>query len=87
MVTRARFKYALRHVRNHEEQLRNDLLSRKLACNESKVFWSKIKTENDYKFTLPKQVGGAKGETEIVNMWTNIFSELLNSTSSDNADK
>ena len=86
-ITRARFKYTLRNARRQEEQIRNNILSQKLTSNQSKAFWNKIKGETNYHFSLPTQVGEAKGEVEIVNMWTNHFSNLLNSKSDDNSNK
>ena len=87
MVTRARFKYALRYAKKQEDDTRNQLLSRKLAQKQSKGFWNKIKSESNYHMTLPTRVGEAVGEVDIAAMWTAHFSQLLNSTPVDNASK
>lgn len=87
IVTRARFKYALRNLRKEEDNIRNHMLSDKLAFGQSREFWSKIKSESKYQTVLPLRVGEAVGEAGIAQMWTNHFSGLLNSTPVDICSK
>ena len=77
---RAEFKYALRQCKRHENELRAMALSEKLQNGDVTPFWREIQTlGGSSRSALPGKVDDAVGCEEIVNLWKNKFSHVLNS--------
>ena len=43
--TSARFKYAVRFIKNHENEIKHEQLAKNLCLNDCKGFWKEIKYE------------------------------------------
>ena len=78
---KSRFKYALRFIKNNENMLRKEALSKNLADLNPKAFWSEIKNMNNFKTPLPTSIEGVSGGVQIVEIWRTHFSNLLNCVS------
>ena len=48
--TKARFKGALRFIKNNEDTLKKDSLARKLLSKNDKEFWKEIRVMNSIKY-------------------------------------
>ena len=79
MVTsRAIFKLALRFIKSHEAQLRQDAIAESL-CNDSEGnFWKEIKKLSPNNIPIPISIDNATGAKEVVSMWQEHFKSLLN---------
>ena len=76
--SRAKFKLALRYIKRHENQLRQDAIADAL-CDESEGnFWKEIKKLSPNNMPLPINIDEATGKTEVVELWLNHFEQLLN---------
>ena len=52
-LSRARFKYSLRFIKQHESQLRKDALANKLAQGKPDEFWKDVRLMNNFRTPLP----------------------------------
>ena len=77
-LTRARFKYSLRFIKQHENNLRKDALAKKLADKSSNEFWKEVKNVNNSKTSLPNVIDGAVGSKEICEVWRKHFTSIFN---------
>ena len=75
---RAQFKFALRHCRQNEKQLRADAMSRNLASHDFPRLWNNINSLNPKSNKLSQRVGNAIGDDAIARMWGDHFSAILN---------
>lgn len=82
-LTRARFKYALRYIKQHENKLRKDALAKKLADKSNNEFWKDIKNVNNVKTPLPNVIDGAIGGQEICELWRKHFTSIFNCIKDD----
>ena len=76
---KARFKYALRYIKRHENQLRREALARKVVETSSRNFWKDVKKSLGSRCPLPTEIEGASGEVEIAELWKSHFESLFNS--------
>ena len=76
--SKARFKYVLRSVKSHEQCLRQESLANKFKNSSTHTFWKEIKQINNSNIPLPGCIDGIMGEENIVNLWRNHYSDLLN---------
>ena len=74
-ISKARFKFALRH---NEASLRKDSLASKLADGDSKGFWRLIKGGSNVRVPLPTSVEGVTGEANIANLWRTHYKDVFN---------
>jgi len=79
--TRVAFKFALRHCKAAEEQLKADARAKQLACKHNlKAFWKSIARDSCKRVSASvNKVGEAVGTSEICKMWQMQFSNLYNS--------
>ena len=78
IVSRAKFKLALRFIKRFENQLRQDAIANAM-CEESEGnFWKEIKKQSHNNIPLPTSIENATGKKEVVKMWKDHFEELLN---------
>ena len=76
--SRARFKLALRFIKRHENQMRQEAIANAL-CDDSKGnFWKEIKKLTPNNVPLPTSIEGATGKKEVTEFWKNHFEQLLN---------
>ena len=73
--SKARFKYALRFIKNNVNALRKEALAKKLAKLNPEAFWREIKTINNCNTPLLSSIEGVSGGKKIVDLW-NIFVTL-----------
>lgn len=84
--SKARFKYALRFIKNNENVLRKEALAKKLAGLNPEDFWREIKTINNCNTLLPCSIEGVSGSKEIVELWRKHFFDLLNCVNNSSVD-
>ena len=78
IVSRARFKYALRWVKQIEDTARADSLARNLYTNDVDQFWKEVKKINQTTTVQANSIDGISGETNIANHWREHYCKLLN---------
>lgn len=84
--TRLAFKYALRYVRKHEEQVRADLCDTNLNYNNSADFWHSVNKMSTNKATKNVDtINGVTGDNHIAKLWKNHFESIYNSVHDENA--
>ena len=66
--SRARFRYAIRFIKNHENQLRMDSLAKELSQSKPEDFWKEIRHINNCNIPLPNSVEGISGKEEITGL-------------------
>ncbi len=76
--TQARFKYALRFIKQNENSMRKDFLARKLSNHTVNDFWKKVKLINNSKTPFPTDIDGIEGAEKIVQVWKNLYHDLFN---------
>ena len=77
-TSRARFKYDIRFLNNHECQLRKDSLAKTLSQSRPGDFWKEIRQVNNYNIPLPNSVEDVTGIDEITELWRPHFKQLFN---------
>ena len=85
-VSRARFKLALRFVKRHENQLRQDAIANALCEDSGGKFWKEIKKLSPNNVPLPTNIDDATGKVEIAEMWKDHFKSLLNCVKGKNSN-
>ena len=73
VVSRARFKLAVKYVKRHENQLRQDAIANALCEDSGGKFWKEIKKLSPRNIPLPTNIGDATGKVEIADMWKKSF--------------
>ena len=77
--TKARFKGAMRFIKNNKDTLKKDSLARKLLSkNDDKEFWKEIRVMNSSNMPLPNVIDGVTGSVNIVDMWKSHYNDLFN---------
>ena len=76
--TKARFKGAMRFIKNNEDTLKKDSLARKLLSKNDKEFWKEIRVMNSSNMPLPNVIDGVTGSGNIVDMWKCHYNDLFN---------
>ena len=76
--TKARFKSAMRFIKNNEDTLKKDSLARKLLSKNDKEFWKEIRVMNSSNMPLPNVIDGVTGSGNIVDMWKSYYNDLFN---------
>lgn len=76
--TKARFKYALRFIKNNEAALRRESLAKKISKNNSRDFWKEIKRINNSNTPLPTNIENINGEENISEFWKSHYSTIFN---------
>ena len=76
--TQARFKYAVRFIKQNENSMRKDSLARKLSNLGTNDFWKEVKLINNSKTPLPMDIDGVEGADKIVQVWKNHYHDLFN---------
>ena len=84
--SKARFKYALRFIKNNENALRKEALAKKVTELNPEAFWREIKSINNCNTPLPSSIEGVSGEKEIVDLWRKHFCDLLNCVNNSSVD-
>ena len=74
--SKARFKCALRFIKNNENALRKEALAKKLTELNPEAFWREIKTINKCNTPLPSSFEGVSGGKEIVDLWCKHLCDL-----------
>ena len=77
-VSRARFKLAMRFIKRHEDQLRQDAIANALCNDSDGKFWKEIKKLSPNNVPLPVSIDDATGKQEVADMWKEHFKNLLN---------
>lgn len=75
---KARSKYAIRYIKNHEKDLRTQAIAKKKSSKNPREFWKEIKRENNSKTPLPCSIDGVSGEQNILRLWREHFQTLFN---------
>ena len=82
--SRARFKLALRFIKRHENQLRQDAIANAMCEDSDGKFWNEIRKVSPNNIQLPTNIENASGKVEIADMWKGHFKELLNCLKDNN---
>lgn len=85
LTTKARFKYSLRFIKQHENRLQSESLANSMSNENPEIFWKEVKKMNRVKTPLPNNINGVSGKNEITEVWRKHFSDLLNCIQ-DNVD-
>ncbi len=82
--SRAQFKRALRNCKANVNKHTSDSIANKLLKHDNKTFWKEIKKviNKDQPKSNPETIDGFTGEKQILGMWKNHFSSLLNTAKS-----
>ena len=75
---KAKFKYSMRFLKQHENSLRSESLARKMMNHRPDTFWKEIKMLNNTKTSLPSSIDGVSGSEDIAEMWKKHFENLFN---------
>ena len=73
-TSRARFKYAIGFLKNHECQFRKHSLAKKLSQSRPDDFWK----ENNCNIPLPNSIEDVTCIDEITELWQSPFKQLFN---------
>ena len=73
VISKARFKYALRFIKNNEKALRKETVAEKLAELNPEAFWREFKTINNCNTHLPSSTEGVSGGKESRSMAETFF--------------
>ena len=76
--TNARFKYALRFIKQNEAGMRADSLARKMQKHDSNDFWKEVRIMNNCKIPLPTNIDGITGLDKIAELWRKHYNDLFN---------
>ena len=77
-ASRARFKLAMRFIKRHEDQLRQDAIANALCADSDGKFWKEIKKVSPNNVPLPVSIDDSTGKQEVADMWKDHFKNLLN---------
>ena len=67
--SRARFKYAIRAVKQRGNAVRRESLAEKMTNNSKCAFWKEIKKMNNVNTPLPNCIAGVSGGSNIAELW------------------
>ena len=79
--SRARFKLALRYIKRHENQMRQEAIANALCDDSDGNFWKEIKKLTPNNVPLPTSIDNATGKKEVTDFWKTHFDQLLNCVS------
>ncbi len=77
-MTNSRFKYALRYIKNNENDMTADSLAGKLCNNGVDDFWEEVRNINNSETPLPTNIQGIVGNDKIVELWRKHYQDLFN---------
>jgi hypothetical protein len=72
---------ALRYIKRHENQMRQDAIAHALCDNGDGNFWKEIKKLTPNNVPLQTSIDDATGKKEVTELWKNHFEQLLNCVS------
>ena len=79
----AKYKQAVRYIRNHENIMKADSMADKLIeCNVT-GFWKEVRAQSRNNSILPSFIEGVSGEDNIAELWRAHYSETFNCVKSD----
>ena len=76
--SKRRFKYALKFIKKHENELRKEAIAKKWSENNPRAMWKEINSINNSQIPLPTSIEDASGSEQILNLWKNHFFETFN---------
>ena len=76
--SRAKFKLALRYIKRHENQMRQEAIANALCDDSEGNFWKEIKKLSPNNVPLPTSIEDATGKKEVIELWKTHFEQLLN---------
>ena len=76
-LSRARFKYGLRFLKQHKTQLISNSLDTKLQESKTGKFWKEVNRMNNCKVPLPNSIDGVTGADNITELWKGHFEQLF----------
>ena len=82
-LTYARFKYAVRYVKKHEQAMKADSMAEKLMGNDTTGFWKEVRALSRGNTSLPNTIEGVSGANSIVELWKQHYSKLFNCIKND----
>ena len=85
--TRARFKYVLRILKQHKNQIISNSLAAKLQQTRPDHFWKEINRLHSSKMPTPNCIDGVTGANGIVELWKDRFQRLLNCIQDENIEE
>ena len=85
--TRARFKYGLRILKQHKNQIISNSLAAKLQQTRPDHFWKDINRWHSSKMPTPNCIDGVTGANDIVELWKDRFQRLLNCIQDENIEE
>ena len=85
--TRARFKYGLRILKQHKNQIIINSLAAKLKQTRPDHFWKEINRLHSSKMPTPNCIDGVTGANDIVELCTDRFQRLLNCIQDENIEE
>ena len=77
--TRSQFKLALRYCKQHEANIRSNVLAKSLFAKDYNKFWKSVSRSNNSKAVNDACViSGCTGDVDIANRWRTRFEDLYN---------
>ena len=76
--SKRRFKYALRYIKKHENNLRREAIAKKYSEKNPKALWGEVSKINNCRVPLPTSIEDASGSDNIIKLWKNHFQNLFN---------
>ena len=74
--SKRRFKYALRFIKKHENDLRKEAIAKKLSDSNPKGMWNEVNSVNNNKVPLPTSIEDASGSDNFLKLWKSHFQNL-----------
>ena len=75
--SRAKFKLALRYIKRHENQMRQEAIANALCDDSEGNFWKEIKKHSPNNVPLPTSIEDATGKKRLLNYGKPILSNFL----------
>ena len=75
--TKSLFKYALRHCRCSEAQVRADSIAASMSTNNYYDFWKKVKTTQQFNILNPTEIDGISGDENISHLWAQHYEAIF----------
>ena len=76
--SKCRFKYALRFIKKHENDLRKEAIAKKFCDNNPRAMWKEINSVNNSKVPLPSTIDNVSGSKNIVKLWKSHYQSTFN---------
>ena len=85
-MTRAKYHYTIRWVRQNETNFKNSKFAQSLINNNTKDYWKEVKKHRGTHKASPTSIDGASSDKDIANIFARKYDDLFNCVSYENCD-